>query len=404
MQFKRGLCGVVLALLVVCVAPVGAKELVILHTNDTHSNLFPFGSQKEHGGIARMSTLIKQLRAANENVLTLHGGDVFVGTFAFNKYLGYPELKIMEGLYDAMALGNHELDLGPGALAAVLAGINPLTSDRMGTAVTLPILSANITLASLPGLQPFIQPSLIKDVGGIKVGLLGVITNDPVYYQPDVAALLGDPYGAAAVTAASLRAAGCQVVIAISHLGEAFDLLGLSTVPGIDIIIGSHSHNELPAITVNGKIIVQAGEFGEFLGELHIDVAETGGVTLQSHTLHEINRDIRDDPALIPYLNALRTGIYTDPRYGPVLSQLVARAEWDHEKSWMVPDLHREPSHRDTPLGDLVTDAIRIGAVRAGYVVDGALEAIGLLGNKIYAGKVVANDVMISVPYGYDPV
>lgn len=47
-----------------------------------------------YGGIARMPTMIKRLRARNANVLTLHAGDVFVGTFAFNKYLGYPELKI----------------------------------------------------------------------------------------------------------------------------------------------------------------------------------------------------------------------------------------------------------------------------------------------------------------------
>lgn len=74
--------------------PAHAGELVILHTNDTHSNLYPFGPHDRYGGIARMSTMIKRLRARNANVLTLHAGDVFVGTFAFNKYLGYPELKI----------------------------------------------------------------------------------------------------------------------------------------------------------------------------------------------------------------------------------------------------------------------------------------------------------------------
>jgi hypothetical protein len=51
-----------------------------------------------------MSALIKELKQKNENILTLHAGDVFVGTFAFNKYLGYAELDIMEELYDAMAM------------------------------------------------------------------------------------------------------------------------------------------------------------------------------------------------------------------------------------------------------------------------------------------------------------
>ncbi|MFO7733529.1 MAG: hypothetical protein R6X21_07745, partial [Candidatus Aminicenantes bacterium] len=108
------------------------KTLTILHTNDTHSAMLPFGHPalpgpfallkgipgagwgpgalsagraadvRETGGIARMATLIKSLRAGNRNVLALHAGDVFVGSFEFNKYLGYPELKIMESLYDAM--------------------------------------------------------------------------------------------------------------------------------------------------------------------------------------------------------------------------------------------------------------------------------------------------------------
>ena len=70
--------------------------LTILHTNDTHSTLFPYGPLDSWGGIARVSSMIKELRSGRSNVLVLHSGDVFVGTFEFNKYLGYPELKMME--------------------------------------------------------------------------------------------------------------------------------------------------------------------------------------------------------------------------------------------------------------------------------------------------------------------
>jgi 5'-nucleotidase len=134
--------------------PMQAEELVILHTNDTHSNLFPFGPHNQYGGIARMSTMIKNRRAANTNVLALHAGDVFVGTFAFNKYLGYPEFKIMEGLYDAMCLGNHEFDLEPDVLGYVLAGNNPVEGVPFGPAVSLPILSANVDLSGYRLLCP----------------------------------------------------------------------------------------------------------------------------------------------------------------------------------------------------------------------------------------------------------
>jgi 5'-nucleotidase / UDP-sugar diphosphatase len=383
-----------------------AKELVILHTNDTHSNLFPFGPHDEYGGIARMSTLIKRLRSENENVLAVHAGDAFVGTFAFNKYLGYPELKLMEGLYDAMALGNHEFDLGPVVLGHILAGFNPITMQPLGDPVSLPILAANVDVGSLPVLGAFVQPWTIKEIGGMKVGLLGVVTENPVYYSSDFVGIFGNPYAAAGLAALELRTQPgcCDLVIAISHLGLALDVLGLSEVPGIDVIVSSHSHDEFFAETINGKIVVQAGAFGKNLGELRIEVGDTpGAVTLKSHVLHPITRAIHEDPNLLHYLNALRTGIYRDPRYGPVYSQHVAKALWDLEETWLAGDPHRQPSHRDTPLGNLVADAIRGGVTKAGYPVDLALEANGYIGHKIYEGKVVGNDVMLAVPYGYDP-
>ncbi len=136
----------VLVLGLSALGPAQTKTLTILHTNDTHSALLPFGHPsmpgpfgdiasdrgpgscgratlvRESGGIARMATLIKRARMREKNVLALNAGDVFVGSFEFNKYLGYPELKIMEGLYDAMALGNHEFDLGLDVLAGVVSG------------------------------------------------------------------------------------------------------------------------------------------------------------------------------------------------------------------------------------------------------------------------------------------
>jgi 2',3'-cyclic-nucleotide 2'-phosphodiesterase (5'-nucleotidase family) len=245
---------------------------------------------------------------------------------------------------------------------------------------------------------------MIKEIGGVKVGFFGVVTNDPVYYSPTFAGMFGDPYVAAGLAAVDLRSRGCEVVIAVSHLGLAFDVMGLSMIPGIDVIVSSHSHDEFFAPNINGKIITQAGAFGKNLGELRIEVDNTSGeVTVKSYVVHPITRDIHEDPALLPYLNALREGIYTDPRYGPVYSQHVAKALWDLEEMWVEGDPHRQPSHRDTPLGNLVADAIRKGVARAGYPVDVALEANGYIGHKIYEGKVVGNDVMMAVPYGYDP-
>ena len=378
--------------LLLSAAAATQSTLTILHTNDTHSALFPFGPQDSLGGIGRASTLIKSLKG--RDVLVLNAGDVFVGSFEFNKYLGYPELAIMQGLYDAMALGNHELDLGPDALAGVLSG-----QLAGGAPISLPVLCANIDLSGHPALNNFIKPSMIKSVGGLKVGLIGVITTDKQNYSDEVAGMLLDPYAAAGEAAAALKnEQGCDVVICLSHLGEAADEAGLSQVPGIDIIVGGHSHTALTEpVRANGKIIVQAGEFGEYLGELKVRV-KNGKVSLQSYTLHAINQKIKSDPSLDATLDYLRDGIVADPRFGPVYSKTVADAKQDLEKTW------DESEHeRDTPLGNLVADALKKGARENGYSADIAMEANGYIAAKIYKGKVVGNDVMRAVPYGYDP-
>jgi 5'-nucleotidase len=368
--------------------------LTILHTNDTHSTLFPYGPMDSWGGIARVSSLVKELKRGRRNVLVLNSGDVFVGTFEFNKYLGYPELKIMEGLYDAMCLGNHEFDLGLEALLGVVSG-----QVGGGQPVTLPILCANVNLEGMPALKNFVKPYMIKQVGRLKVGLIGVVTTDPLNYSPEVYALLGDPFQAAGQAAFRLRNdEKADIVVCLSHLGKAYDVMGLSQVPGIDIIIGGHSHDALfEPIYANGKIIVQAGEFGHYLGELMIEFDGTQ-VKLVHQRLYPVDRRTRPDWSLLPTLRMLRSGIVADPRFGPVYTECVARAPWDLEEKW---DLTR--LERDTPLGNLVADSIRTGVTGAGFPADFALEANGYIAYKIHKGKVVGNDILKSVPYGYDP-
>jgi 5'-nucleotidase/UDP-sugar diphosphatase len=398
------------------------RRLTILDTNDTHSAMLPFwrpetprtGTQAsrdrlrpalaapglvrglglpERGGIARMATLIKRLRAADGNVLALNAGDVFVGSFEFNKFLGYPELKIMENLYDAMALGNHEFDLGLDVLAAVLGGQLAGSSP-----VSLPVLCANINLEGTY-LASMVQPSIVRTVGGITIGIFGLVTQDPQHYSAEVAGRFSpDLYGTAAAQAAGLRQQGCEVVVCLSHLGAMRDIYELSTVPGIDIIIGGHSHDAFEdAVLTNGKIIVQAGAYGCFLGELKVKL-ENGTVVLESWVLHPVNSSVPEDPEVRAAVNAVRDGVVNDPRFGPVYSQAVATTVREIANTWPATG-----PNRDTPLGNLVTDAMRSGVLKAGYPVDFALEALGYTALGLPAGKVVGNDILRSVPYGYDP-
>lgn len=372
--------------------------LTILHSNDTHSTLLPFGPNKEYGGIARMSALIKRIRARGGNVLALNAGDVFVGSFEFNKYLGYPEFKFMDGLYDAMALGNHEFDLGLDVLTGVLAGAPELGCD-LG-AVTLPALCANVEFPVGSFLASRVVPHIVREFGGVKVGVFGLANRDELNYSSAVYAMLSDPLEAAAAQVAELKAEGCAVVVCLSHLGKAWDVQGLTAIPGIDVIVGGHSHDALARpIVVGSTIIVQAGEFGKGLGELKISVSG-GVVSLAGYRLHDLTWG-RQDPALMLRLEALKQGIVADPRFGDVFDKRVAVAARDIEQKW--PEWGPRPRFRDTGIGDLVADAMKSGVRKAGVPVDIALEVTGYTGAKIYAGKVVGNDIMRAVPYGYDP-
>lgn len=398
------------------------RTLTILHANDTHSHLYPFEtaapdpgrktrtgsgvrefifgihpvfphpSGRDSGGIARMSTLIRRLRTANRDVLALHAGDVFIGSFEFNKHLGYPELKIMEGLYDAMALGNHEFDLGLGGLAWILSG-----EAARDVPVDLPVLCANVNFSGT-SLETKVKPSIVRTIGGIKVGVFGLVTEDRQHYSAEVAARMsGRVYEVAGIRAAALRSSGCEIVICLSHLGAMADLTRLAKVPGIDVVVGGHSHDAFEnPILLNGKIVVQAGMFGLHLGELRVKL-EDGAVRLERYKLHKINGRIKEDPRLKSRLNALREGIVEDPRFGPVYTQGIAWAARDIEKTWP-----ESGTFRDTPLGNLVTDAILAGLEKAGIQADFALEALGYIANKVPRGKVVGNDVLRAVPYGYD--
>ncbi|MBP1659088.1 MAG: 5'-nucleotidase protein [Candidatus Aminicenantes bacterium] len=379
------------------------KSLTILHTNDTHSTLLPFGHPSmpgpngppgEYGGIARMAALIKEIRLSEPNVLVLNAGDVFTGSFEFNKYLGYAELKIMEGLYDAMALGNHEFDLGMNVLAGVVSG-----ALAGGEPVGLPLLCANINFAGHP-LSSMIRPSIIKEIDGLKIGIFGLIEENPVDFGAEVIGRFsGAVFGVAQAQAADLKAAGCDIVICLSHLGTRSDEAGLTEVPGLDIVVGGHSHDLFDsAVMLGGKIIVQAGDHGRYLGELEVDYEAGQGVTLRGWKAWPIDSRVKADPAVQARVNELRDGVVADPRFGPVYSQFVGLAVEDIAHDW--------PStgpNRDTPLGNLVADAMKKAVAGAGFPVDCVLDAHGYTEFGIPAGRVVGNDVMRAVPYGYDP-
>ena len=223
-------------------------KLTILHTNDVHSRIEPFpedGSRNAGlGGVARRASLIKQIRAEEEQVLLLDAGDIFQGTPYFNLYGGELEIKLMSKLgYDAATMGNHDFD----------AGIDGF--DKQLKHANFPFLIANYDFSGTV-LEGKTQPFKVFQKGVLKIGVfgLGIALEGLVEASNYGQIKYLDPIPVANQIANQLKQEQqCDLVICLSHLGYSYkdnkvsDKLLADQTSGIDLIIGAHTHTFMTA-------------------------------------------------------------------------------------------------------------------------------------------------------------
>jgi 5'-nucleotidase len=257
------------------------RHLTLLHTNDTHSRLEPYGPGNGKlsglGGMARRATLVKRLREELPAVLLLDAGDTFQGTPYFNKYRGALDYQLMRMVgYDAGTLGNHDFDNGVDALVEAMQSMENLKHKHP----PITFLNCNFTTEGAPALASRLHPWMVKEIGGLRVGLTGVGVEFDGLVAPTNHKGLGwtDPVRALKPIVAMLRdREKVDAVIVISHLGydrqgEAIDDLNLAKlVPNIDVIIGGHSHTFLDQPTSVGSTkVFQVGHSGVNLGRMDL--------------------------------------------------------------------------------------------------------------------------------------
>ncbi len=269
-----------------------SKHLTILHTNDVHSHIEPFGPNEGRnanlGGIARRATLIEKIRRENPNTLLLDAGDIFQGTPYFNFYGGELEFKLMSKLkYDAATIGNHDFDNGIDGLYAQLphANFDFICSNYD--------FSNTIMNGKTRDYRIFMKDGLKVGVFGLGVELKGLVTDklyketkylDPVEIATDMSNLLKNEQN-------------CDLVICLSHLGYKYnsdkisDLKLAQATENIDLIIGGHTHTflEKPTTVKNktGKnvLVNQVGCYGLYLGRLDFYFDEKGEVSAKGNSL-----------------------------------------------------------------------------------------------------------------------
>jgi 5'-nucleotidase len=267
---------IILLLATLCMS---AQELVILHTNDTHSQITPqtTGAGKNLSGYERREQYINKVRAENKNVILLDAGDFSQGTPYFTIFKGDVEIELMNTLgYDAVCLGNHEFDNGQKELAR-----------RIDNA-KFPFVCANYDFET--GKSPLagkVQPYTIIERAGKKIGVIGVLLTLKGLVSPKNAEGIKyeHPYKIINNLALELKNnEKCDLVILLTHVGydhgreqsPSDDMLAANS-ENVDIIIGGHSHTYIkkPAVIKNklGKnvIVVTAGEKGENVGRLDIN-------------------------------------------------------------------------------------------------------------------------------------
>lgn len=251
----------------------------LYHTNDTHSRIEPFerGPYAGLGGVARRAAFLRQAREKETPHLVVDGGDLFQGTPWFNKFQGELDMKMLHLLgYDAMVLGNHEFD----------SGIEQLRK-AMNQAPQLQVLSANYDATRTP-LADRLKGHHVFHKGPFKVGVFGlsIALEGLVNQKMCQGVVYTDPREAARASVQELREQGCDLVIALSHLGhegyqgEVGDVDWPKDVAGVDYVVGGHTHTFLEKplmVPARGSEwetpVLQVGHSGLWVGEANFEVS-----------------------------------------------------------------------------------------------------------------------------------
>ena len=282
-------------------------ELNVAHINDHHSQLDAFAAteltldgvatQTELGGFARQTAMFKSV-AGTKNLLKIHAGDALTGTLYYTFFKGAVDAQMMNSVcFDAFVPGNHEFDDSDTVLKGFL--------DELGKgSCKTPVISSNVVPALGTALNPlagtpYLKPWVIKEIDGVKVGLIGItIAGKTVNSsRPLSTTVFNDEVASAQKAIDELKAQGVRHIVAITHQGYDADKAMAARLTDVDVIIGGDSHSLLgdfkavgistssgayPTAVTNKSgetvCIGQAWEYSKAFGLMNVLFNETGAV------------------------------------------------------------------------------------------------------------------------------
>ena len=282
-------------------------EINIAHINDHHSQLDAFAAteltldgvatQVELGGFARQTAMFKSV-ASTKNLLKLHAGDALTGSLYYTFFKGAVDAQMMNSIcFDAFTPGNHEFDDSDTVLKSFL---DELAKGSCKTSV----VSSNVVAASGTALAPvggaaYLKPWVIKEIDGVKVGIVAVtIAGKTVNSsRPLASTQFNDEVTAAQKAIDELKAQGVRHIVALTHQGYDADKAMAAKLTDVDAIIGGDSHSLLGdfkavgiatssgsyptmAVNKNGEMVCigQAWEYSKAFGLMNLQFNEAGAV------------------------------------------------------------------------------------------------------------------------------
>ena len=275
--------------------PAKRVHIVVLGTTDLHGNLFPvdyYTDKPDNRGLAKIATLIRQVRKENKNVLLIDSGDTIQGTpleYYHNKKNNTPADPMMLAMnalaYDSMTVGNHEYNFGLPVL------------EKARSEAKFPWLSANTYNKGTN--ETHYTPYIVKEIAGVRIAVLGLTTPGIPNWEnaPNYAGLeFREPVSEARKWVPILRRKErADVIVIAMHMGLEEDLRtgeinpGQVTnenraiaiakqVPGVDLIFMGHTHRDVPSVVINGVQLIQANFWGRHLArvDLYLESAGSG--------------------------------------------------------------------------------------------------------------------------------
>ncbi len=338
------------ALICAPAAPGQPKTITFLHTNDMHASFVPHEAiwvrttpKPMVGGFKELAFRVDSLRAMKPLTILVDAGDVMTGNpISDIEYKGASGGALYEMMnrigYDVSCPGNHDFDIGQDNLV------------RLTKIASFPSLSAN--LVNTKGeFAVNNKPYAIIERGGVKVGFIGLMSQE-LYGLVNQSSLVGikvlSPVETARKYIAELRPK-VDLLVAVTHQGVDDDSVLAQEAPGLDIIIGGHSHTRLrtPKI-VNHVAIVQTGSNCENLGELDVTV-DNGKVVSATGSLIQLwpGKD-RTASRVSSLVDSMQATI--DQEYSEVIATLTG--DWVRKPGGsaigtFITEAQREAAHAD---------------------------------------------------------